>query len=359
MLKQRIIKSISILLGAALALSLTVFPSFAAVIFGDANGDGAVMADDARIILRASVGLDTPTADKRTMDVDGNGEIGAEDARLVLRYSVGLETVFPAEPPILQLEVGASSALLYDVQAEKTVFAKNTARTTAPASITKLLTALTALEYCSEDTVMTVGNEIDLIGEDSSVCYVRKGWRASLKTILSGMLTASGNDAAYTVAVNVMRKGHTYLSDRDAVNAFVEKMNLKAKELGMTHSRFVNPDGYDAAGQYTTAEDILLLAIAASNNPTVMRICGTYRLTAYLANGTDLTFYNTNRLLNPKDKYYSPLVNGLKTGSTPDAGLCITVTFSKNGRQYIAVVLGAATDDARYTSVHTMMNAVG
>ena len=352
---------LSVLLCIVLLLTAVTSYCVSAQRFGDTDGDGSVTAADARYVLRTAVGLEFP-ADRSVLDVDGDAEITAYDARLVLRYSVGLDRTFPvertSEEEPITANPDAECAVLYDADSDRILFRKNSTKLTAPASLVKLLTTVTALQNCPEEQVFQVGEEIDLIGYNSSVCYLQKGWGASLKTLITGMLSSSGNDAAYCIAVNVARRIYPGISDQAAVQRFVEMMNQTAAQLGMRSSRLLNPDGYDADGQYTTAEDLLMLAKAALGFPTIRKICGKYRIEAYLADGKGVTWYNTNRMLNPNDAFYHSAVTGLKTGSTAAAGNCIIVSFNRAGREMIAVILGAVSDDERYRSAEALMQAL-
>ena len=354
-------KVLSVLLCLVLAVGAGPFCGIAASRVGDADADGVITAADARLVLRAAVGLDAPK-EPSVLDVDGDLSVTSSDARLVLRYSVGLETRFPVAsapaPASVTASPNAACAMLYDATANAVLFRKNSTKRTAPASLAKLLTAITALQNCPESEVFPVGDEIDLIGYNSSVCYLQKGWNASLKTLLTGMLTSSGNDAAYCIAVNVARRQEPGISDQTALQRFVALMNRTAARLGMQNSRFVNPDGYDADGQYTTAEDLLLLAKATLGYPTIRKICAGYCNTAYLASGGAVTWYNTNRMLNPDDVFYRPTVTGLKTGSTDAAGCCVIVSFLHGDRLMIAVVLEAPSDADRYEAVAALMDAL-
>ena len=352
---------LSVLLCIVLLLTAVTSYCVSAQRFGDTDGDGSVTAADARYVLRTAVGLESP-ADRSLLDVDGDAEITAYDARLVLRYSVGLDRTFPvertSEEEPITANPDAECAVLYDADSDRILFRKNSTKLMAPASLVKLLTAVTALQNCPEEQVFQVGDEIDLIGYNSSVCYLQKGWGASLKILITGMLSSSGNDAAYCIAVNVARRIYPGISDQAAVQRFVEMMNQTAAQLGMRSSRLLNPDGYDADGQYTTAEDLLMLAKAALGFPTIRKICGKYRIEAYLADGKGVTWYNTNRMLNPNDEFYHPEVTGMKTGSTSAAGNCIIVSFDHAGKEMIAVILGAPSDEARYEAAEALMAAL-
>lgn len=352
---------ISIILCTILLFTAAIPVCSGASRYGDADGDGRITASDARLVLRAAVGLEQP-ADRTAFDVDGDRRITAYDARLVLRYCVRLETVFPAErsepAEMISARPNAECALLYNASAGQILFRKNASAPMAPASLTKLLTAITALTFCPASQVFDVGDEIDLIAYDSSVCYLQKGWSCSLETLIAGMLSSSGNDAAYCIAVNVEKRLAPGIGDETAVERFTKRMNQIAAGLGMTGSRFVNPDGYDAAGQYSTAEELLLLAKNALTFPLIRSICGKYRIDASLADGDRVVWYNTNRMLDPDDVFYHPEVFGLKTGSTDDAGKCLIAVFTHAGEEMIAVVLGAPTDADRYGSVEALMDAL-
>ena len=357
------ILSLLCIIGLLLALAA---PCFAAALYGDADGDGKITPADARIVLRVSVDLDDPGLYADNMDVDGDGKIAAADARLVLRRSVGLETGFPAERLLkkpeetanLPVYIGAPRALLYEVESNRILYQKNIDALTAPASLIKLLTALTALEYCTPDQLFTVGDEIDLIAEDSSVCPLEKGWRLPLRQLLYGMMLPSGNDAAYCVAANVAKTRKTFPSAASAVQYFVGLMNQTAKDLGMTNTWVKSPDGYDAIGQYTTTRDLLTLARAALRNELIMSICSQFSVTFFLVDGTPVTWKSTNRYLNPADKFYDPRVYGMKGGFTDDAGCCLIAAFRQNGKNYLVIVMGAESYSARYEWATALINAV-
>lgn len=360
-------KKLSGLLCAVALLFSLVAPCFAVSVCGDADGDGSVTPADARLVLRIAVGLEPAEGIAVPLDVDLDGDVTPADARLVLRRSVGLEKLFPAEmpftPPIEgespDVAIDAPRALLYDATDNRLLFRKNIDEKTAPASVIKLLTALTALKYCAPDDVFTVGDEIDLIGKDSSVSDLKKGWRLTLEQLLYGMMLPSGNDAAYCVAVNVARTLGDCPDPREAVARFASLMNETTLELGMTDTCVVSPDGYDAPGQYTTARDLLTLARAALQNELLTAVCGTFETTFTPAGEENpQTWKNTNRYLNPEDRFYDPHVFGLKGGYTEDAGCCLLSAWRVNGRDYIVLLMGLDSFNARYHLSSLLVNAV-
>jgi D-alanyl-D-alanine carboxypeptidase (penicillin-binding protein 5/6) len=120
-----------------------------------------------------------------------------------------------------------------------------------------------------------------------------------------------------------------------SVEAFADKMNTKAVELGMLHSHFVNPNGLPVPGQYSTARDMARLALAAYRSSTIRAIVSTKELAFQFNNGRVETFKNTNKVLSSL-----PYCTGMKTGYTEAAGHCLISSGSKNGREVITVVLG-------------------
>ena len=251
----------------------------------------------------------------------------------------------------------APHAALYNAQTLESVYLKASAQPIAPASLTKLVTALTALKYVSPDTVFTVGTEQNLVQPGSSICLIRQGHRLKLRDLITGMLLASGNDAAYTVAVNVARtvSGNPNMGDREAVTYFAGLMNQFVKSIGAQNSCFVNPEGWDHPDQHTTVEDLAKIAKAAISNPTIREIASWHQKYVVFASGENVTWVNSNSLLDPQSPYYMSNASGLKTGTTQNAGRCLIAVVEKNGTQYIAIVAGCRTEDARYFSIRELM----
>lgn len=219
----------------------------------------------------------------------------------------------------------------------------------APASLTKMLTALVALKYLSNDYILTVGEEIDLIGEGSSRAWLQKGKRYKMSSMLDALFLPSGNDAAYTLAVNTARAkaNDPSLSISEAVSDFVRLMNDEAKNLGCTFSNFSTPDGYDAEGQYTTTEDMLKISIAAYNNPYIKEAA---------SKSESGSWSSTNMLLREDSEYYNPCVNGLKTGSTDDAGMCVAVSAIINNKTYIMLFMKGTSSNGRFADANTIIS---
>jgi D-alanyl-D-alanine carboxypeptidase (penicillin-binding protein 5/6) len=248
----------------------------------------------------------------------------------------------------ISLDITATHAYVLNVDSGAVLYEKNSDGHIAPASTAKMLTALTVLEYCSIDDSFTVGSEIGLIASDSSKAWLNQGDKMTVKQLLEALLLASGNDAAYTLAVNTGRKiaDDKSLTAQQAVDVFVDAMNRKAAKVGAVSSNFAAPDGCDLAGQYTTAYDLAQIAKTCLGNGVLSEIMGSYRISETLISGREVTYHNTKELLNPNSRYYYSNAIGLKTGSTADAGSCLVSAAVINGTTYICVVMG--TEASRY-----------
>ena len=263
--------------------------------------------------------------------------------------------------PITHTEyISAPFAGLYASGSMSCLYEKNTFSTIYPASMTKVLTACTALYYASPDTVYSVGTEVYLVGYGSSLAYISCGNRLTLRDLLAGMLICSGNDAAYTIAVNVARdvSGNPYMNDNDAVSFFVQLMNNYAYSLGAVNSNFTNPDGWDDYSQYTTVHDMALISAHAMQFYEIRSIVSCPSRYVTFASGENALWYNSNALLHPESQYYLPQAIGLKTGTTPLAGNCLIAVINSYGTEYIAIVAGCETDIGRYEAMHQLVDLI-
>lgn len=234
--------------------------------------------------------------------------------------------------------------MLDSYQAEKRI---------APASLTKILTASVTLRYLKPDDVVTVGSELSMVNEGSSLCYIAPGQRLTVETLMYGLLLPSGNDAAYTAAVCTARKasGDPYMSDAQAVGYFCGMMNDMARELGMTGSHFADPDGWDDPEHYTTVSDLIKAAKYALTVPEISKIVATPRKEVVFETGETAKWFNGNKLLHDSNKFFCKDAIGMKNGATDDAGLCLIAVFRKNGKTYIDIVVGSEEDEDRYNKI--------
>jgi len=217
----------------------------------------------------------------------------------------------------------AASALVQDAVSGKIMYEKNADARRSPASTQKLLTALLIVEAGDLNKKVVVEKE------DTEVEPVKLGFKPgevyTRRELLRVMLVHSVNDVAYCLARD----------NAGSVEAFAEKMNAKARALGMKSSHFVNPNGLPAPGQYSTARDMARLASAAYQSATIRTIVATQSLFFQFADGRVQEFKNTNLILGA-----FPSCTGMKTGYTQAAGHCLISSGSNNGREVIAVVLG-------------------
>ena len=227
-----------------------------------------------------------------------------------------------------------------------------------PASITKLLTALTALDILAPDTLITPGEEVYLIPERSTIAYVRPQHTLTLEMLIEGMLLPSGGDAAYAIATACGK----VLADEDipyteAIARFVEAMNDKAAALGCTDSHFTVPDGYDGNENRTTVRDLALIARAAAESPLITAYAGLASDDVIYESGHTNTWVNTNQMLDPASPYYDPAVRGLKTGSL-DNNYSLIILADVDGSPVLIGVFGSRTDAGRYKDAAALLDLV-
>lgn len=239
------------------------------------------------------------------------------------------------------LDIKARSAILFDANTGEVLYYKDPVTPVFPASTAKLLTALLALDWCMEEEEITVGDELDLVADDSTLAILKKGQLLTIRNLLEGMLVPSGNDAAYVIAAFVGRKSlnNEEASLKLAIPEFIRLMNDKATSLGAVNSSFRTPDGYDAIGQYTTAYDMGMIGMAAADNETIIEICNKSKARNVFPDGLDVTWNNTNSLIVKESGRYYPHCLGLKTGSSTMAGRCLVSVAKKDDRVVVSVIM--------------------
>lgn len=199
-----------------------------------------------------------------------------------------------------------------------------------PASTTKIMTCLLALENGNlDDTITVSANAASYNAEGNSRIYLIEGERMTLRQMLYGMMLQSGNDAAVAVA--------EYVSG--SVEKFADLMNKKAKELGMTSTHFVNPHGLHDDDHYSTAVDMATLTRAALENGHFAKIVSTVSYEIGATNKSAArSWRNTNRLIRTDNDFYFEGATGVKTGSTGTALGCLVASATRDGISLIACV---------------------
>ncbi len=222
-------------------------------------------------------------------------------------------------------EISARSALVYDLTTNKVLFEKNSKEKLPMASITKIMTAIIGLENQKKDGKYLVTKDV-LVGEDSM--GLSEGEVLTLEELLYGLMLHSGNDAAETIASN-------YSGGREK---FIEAMNNKVRALGISDTNFTNPTGLEGDGkQYTTAYDLLVITKYAMQFTLFRKIVSTFD---YDISATDShKEYFLENETNLLTSY--PGVFGVKTGYTPEAGLCLVTYLHYSRHEIIGVILGS------------------
>ena len=156
------------------------------------------------------------------------------------------------------MNIAGEAAVLMEENTHEVLFEKNSNARMYPASTTKIMTALIALEYGDPEDIIEVGQEIEWIPQDSSKAGLFVGQEIKLSDLLYGLMLPSGNDAANTIAVHIGKKFEMdpNLSLEDAFKVFIDLMNQRAKEIGADNTHFTNPHGYHDKDHYTTPMDL-------------------------------------------------------------------------------------------------------
>ncbi|MDQ4081393.1 MAG: D-alanyl-D-alanine carboxypeptidase [Actinomycetota bacterium] len=254
-------------------------------------------------------------------------------ALLVAAAALVLAAPAPAvtEPPPVQ----ARAALVANGATGEVLYSRNASRRLPPASITKLMTALVAVDRAKPQATVAVSPVATSVGESS--VDLRAGERLPLRDLLAAALVQSANDAAYAIAAHV---------GRGNVRAFVRLMNARARLLGLAETRFVRPDGLDTPGHYSSARDVLALARAAMQKPLLRRLV---RLrSARIAGGRVL--FSWNDLLAS-----FPGLVGVKTGHTSGAGWCQVALARRDGVPIYAVILGSPSRTQRNRDLRELL----
>lgn len=238
-----------------------------------------------------------------------------------------------SDPAIL-----AESALLVDMDTGAVLYSMNENERRAPASLTKIMTLLLAVEAYERDEVsltdiITVnGDAFSDIGSDGSSAGLKAGEDLTFEQLLYCAMLASANESCNVISSVVAGD----------IPTFVAMMNTRASELGCTRTNFVNTHGMPASNHYSTAYDLYLIASEAMEHSLFKRIVSTQSYTVPATNVSgERILRSTNNLINPSSTYYFEYATGIKTGYTDAAGYCLVASAQQEGRELLSVVLGA------------------
>jgi D-alanyl-D-alanine carboxypeptidase (penicillin-binding protein 5/6) len=247
-------------------------------------------------------------------------------------------------PP--DLEIHAKSVYMVNLETGTVVYEKDPHLSLFPASVTKLMTALVALEQCPDlNKPVTVYPQVvdDLLGSGAAVANLLPGEQVTMSQLLHLLLIPSACDAANAIAMDISGN----------VENFVALMNQKAAALGMKNTKYANAHGLHEESQTTTAYDQYLLAMEIIKHNELTDICSLYEYTTPATNLQEpITFTTTNYMLNPTSSWYYKRIQGLKTGYTDHAGRNLVSLANKDGQRYITVVMGTPPDTLNGYQVH-------
>lgn len=260
--------------------------------------------------------------------------------QLIIQWLVICCTLFYVLMPVEanheeELQTSAQAAALIDVKSGRILYSHNGDEKMLIASLTKIMTAIVAIEYGDlSDTVKVSKNAY---GKEGSSIYLRLGEEMSLEHMLYGLMLRSGNDAAVAIAEHV----------GGSVEGFVYLMNQKAEEIGMDHSHFMNPHGLDEEGHYSTANDMAKLTAYALHNEVFREIVKTkVKQVPNVYEEWDHSWRNKNKMLSMFDG-----ADGVKTGYTKAAGRCLVSSATIGGQQLAVVTLNDPNDWEDHTKL--------
>ncbi len=244
----------------------------------------------------------------------------------------------------ISLAPSAKSAILLEASTGEIIFEKNSHEKLHPASMTKMMSMLLILESIDKgvinwDDMVTVSANASGMG--GSQILLETNEQMSVHDLFKGIAVASGNDAVVAMAEKIA----------GSEQVFVEMMNKRAQELGLTDTNFKNCHGLDDANHYSSAADMAKIALELVKHEKLFEFTSIYE--DYLRENTERKFWlvNTNKLV----RFYSG-ADGLKTGYTKEAGYCLTATAKKNNMRIIAVVMGEPDSTTRTSEVSAMLD---
>ena len=255
---------------------------------------------------------------------------------------------------LANVKINSEAAILVEISTGRIIYEKNSTKQMFPASTTKVLTAILVLENCQLTDIVTVRESaLANIPQGYVTCNLQPGEELSVKDLLYALMIPSANDAAYVLAEHVA----------GSVEGFSTMMNDKARSLGCTNTHFVNPNGIHDEAHYSTAYDLYLITNYCMKNATFREIVATTEYTLPATEkypAEDRILKTTNDLIKPNTKGYFKNAIGIKTGYTSKAGNCLIAGASRDGLDFISVVLNGGTTDsgenARYADSKKLFN---
>lgn len=303
----------------------------------------ALLAFQQHIMKQAGTGVSASgIADKATRALL---QPGAD----LVRFEIKAPEFFDDSKPLgLSAEyLNAHAAILVNPANGKILFAKSPDERVYPASTTKMMTLLLAVEKGGLDQTFVLPASTGEIPKDSSLVPVYPGESMTMQDLLYGLMVRSGNDAANAVAQQTA----------GSLDAFVQQMNQRAAQMKMKATQFTNPHGYHHQDHYTTARDLATLSLHLMANPQAAAIASATNYTLPATTKREaLHITNSNELLNPLSQAYYPGAYGIKSGYTSQAGFCYAGMAQKDGQTLLAVILGSRTRNRGWDDMAKLFN---
>lgn len=281
--------------------------------------------------------------------VDGSGLVGASTESEMVPPSVVIPDIQEYKLP----DFITDHTFVYDITNEEYLYMSGYDDKIYPASTIKLLTVMYAKTILPLDFEVIPGAELSLVHAHSSLAQINSNHVLTVEQLIKGMLLASGNDAAYALAAACGRKlDPNVKTAKEAVDTFLKGMNEYAVKLGLSGSNFLTPDGYQVEGNYSTVEDMSIVARLAYRDELIRSICIIPQEKVVFASGHHITWKNSNMGVRPDSKYYNPYINGLKTGMASSDYYCNIVSCNINGREFVFGFFGETNLADRYNDAH-------
>ena len=250
--------------------------------------------------------------------------------------------------------VTSEAAALFDEDGREVLYSKDAFERLYPASITKVMTALVALEYGNLSDQVTVTEDAVITESGATLCGIEPGDVLTLEQLLYGLMLPSGNDAGAAIAVHIA----------GSIEAFADMMNVEADRIGAVDTHFVNPHGLHDPDHYTTAYDLYLIFHEAMKNPVFREITGTTAYTASYRDRSGQTVSKTWKggnwfMTGERETPAGITVIGGKTGTTQAAGCCLIMAEeAADGGEYVSVVLKSDSRPALYDNMENIISII-
>ncbi|MCC5909915.1 MAG: D-alanyl-D-alanine carboxypeptidase [Clostridiaceae bacterium] len=261
---------------------------------------------------------------------------------IIMAFFSGSTISAEAQP----FDISAKSAILMDGSTGTVLYEKNIDEALPPASVTKVMTMLLAMEAI-ESNKISLDDKVVISERASSMggtqIYIEPGEVQTVENLMKSIAIRSANDASVAIAEHIA----------GTEDVFVEKMNSRAKELGMNNTHFINTNGLPAEGHVTSAYDIALMSRELLKHKEVHKWLTTWMDTVDVGKKTPSTqeLVNTNRLI----RTYKG-ITGIKTGSTSEAKYCLSASATRGSNSFIAVVMGAPTSPVRFSETAKLLD---